>query len=140
MDADGTFEAATGDGPAGAAGGEERAAEVRAAWAGLLQIRALTGTGGMPAAWERGRMVWAVGLALEAGGVAPAAGGVGYRVRGEGEGGLVVVEWVGVEEEVGLRECVRVLREAGWEALLYRGPRRKRFLEVEPPTPPPPGA
>ncbi|MQS36185.1 hypothetical protein FFZ77_11405, partial [Streptomyces katsurahamanus] len=60
---DGVFEVATGDGPAM----PERAAEVRAAFAGLAQIRRLTGDGGAPADWERRQPVRAVALALEAG-------------------------------------------------------------------------
>ncbi|MFF8293490.1 hypothetical protein ACF068_30320 [Streptomyces sp. NPDC016309] len=148
------FEAATGDGPAppatdGAA--ERRAAEVRVAFEGLLQIRRLTNTGGgdpgaVPAEWERNRPVRAVALALEAAGIAPSAVGAegrrvatGYRVApGEGPG-TVRVEWLGPpgagaaqEEEGALAGCARVLAGLGWEALLYRGPRKRRFLEVEP--------
>ncbi|MGA5406518.1 hypothetical protein ACPCSC_04540 [Streptomyces lavendulocolor] len=148
------FEAATGDGPAPpatAGAAERRAAEVRVAFEGLLQIRRLTGTAGgdpaaVPAVWERNRPVRAVALALEAAGVAPSAVdaegrrvATGYRVApGEGPG-TVRVEWVGPpgggaaqQEEDALGACARVLGPLGWEALLYRGPRKRRFLEVEP--------
>ncbi|QGV77452.1 hypothetical protein [Streptomyces ficellus] len=151
---DESFEAATGDGPAppvtpGAA--ERRAAGVRVAFEGLLQIRRLTNTGGgdpeaVPAVWERNRPVRAVALALEAAGTAPSAVdaegrrvATGYRVGPEEEPGTVRVEWLGPpgggaahEEEDALGRCARVLDRLGWEALLYRGPRRRRFLQVEP--------
>lgn len=149
------FEAATGDGsapPPAAGAAERRAAEVRVAFEGMLQIRRLTNAAGgdpsaVPAAWERNRPVRAVALALEAAGLAPSAVdtegrrvATGYRV-GPGEGpGTVRVEWLGPpgsgaaqEEESALGECARVLGRLGWEALLYRGPRKRRFLEVEPP-------
>ncbi|GLF95937.1 hypothetical protein [Streptomyces yaizuensis] len=142
--ANGVFEAATGDGPP-TAGDAARTAEVQAAYAGLIQIRRLTGTA--PAPWERGRMVWAVALALEAGGVPPSAVAgdgarvaAGYRVVADAERpDAVRVEWAGPpggaaprEAEGRLREGARVLAEAGWEALLYRGAGGRRFLEVEP--------
>lgn len=151
----GTFEAATGDGPPlpGAAA-EQRSREVRAARDGLLQIRRLTnGQGGdptaVPADWERGRPVRAVALALESGGLTPSsvdASGArvatGYRVRAGDRPGTAVVEWPGPpgsgaaqEEAEALAACVPVLARLGWEALLYRGPRGRRFLEVEPMTP-----
>lgn len=151
----GTFEAATGDGPPwpGAAA-EQRSREVRAARDGLLQIRRLTnGQGGdpkaVPADWERGRPVRAVALALESGGLRPssvdAAGArvaTGYRVRAGDRPGTAVVEWLGPpgsgaaqEEAEALAACVPALARLGWEALLYRGPRGRRFLEVEPMNP-----
>ncbi|MER5886447.1 hypothetical protein ABT160_21705 [Streptomyces sp. NPDC001941] len=141
------FEAATGDGPVES--GERRAAEVRVAFAGLLQIRRLTNSGAarpesVPAAWERARPVRAVALALEAAGVAAsavdAAGertAVGYRVAAEEGGAGVRVEWTGPrgggaaqDEERALGECARILVELGWDALVYRGPRGRRFVEV----------
>ncbi|MET9802476.1 hypothetical protein [Streptomyces sp. NPDC006368] len=146
------FEAATGDGPpADAAAGERRAAEVRVAFEGMLQIRRLTNTAGgdpraVPAAWELSRPVRAVALALEAAGVTPSAVDAegrrvttGYRVAPGERPGTVRVEWLGPpgggaaqREEAALTECARVLERLGWEALLYRGPRKRRFLEVEP--------
>ncbi|MFF8275760.1 hypothetical protein ACF05T_06530 [Streptomyces lateritius] len=148
----GAFEAATGDGPPLPAGeAEQRSREVRAAFEGLLQIRRLTARPGgdpteVPAEWERRQPVRAVALALEAAKIAPSAvdaSGVrlatGYRVTAGERPGTAVVEWLGPpgggaaqEEEVALGACVPLLVRLGWEALLYRGPRRRRFLEVEP--------
>ncbi|MCX5394536.1 hypothetical protein [Streptomyces sp. NBC_00094] len=148
----GTFEAATGDGPPlPEAEAERRAREVRTALEGLLQIRRLTnGRVGdpraLPADWERGRPVRAVALVLEAGGLAPSSldttgtrTGTGYRVRSGDRPGTAVVEWLGPpgsgaaqEEATALTACVSALARLGWEALLYRGPRGRRFLEVEP--------
>lgn len=153
MTSAGTFEAATGDGPPLPEGeAEQRSREVRAAFEGLLQIRRLTGrqdgegAGSGPAQWERIQPVRAVALALEAARVAPSALDAtgarvasGYRVSAGERPGTVVVEWLGPpgggaaqEEESALGACVPVLERLGWEALLYRGPRRRRFLEVEP--------
>ncbi|MGW8948633.1 hypothetical protein [Streptomyces sp. NPDC055709] len=146
-----------GDGPPRAAGADDartRAAEVRVAFEGLLQIRRLTHTGagdpeGSPAPWELGRPVRAVALALEAAGITPSAVdtatgqrvATGYRVRAaEAEPGTVTVEWLGPpgsgaagQEESALTDCARVLDRLGWDALLYRGRARRRFLEVRPP-------
>ncbi|WP_411109243.1 hypothetical protein [Streptomyces sp. c-19] len=148
----GGFEAATGDGPpAPPAEAEQRSREIRAALDGLLQIRRLTqGQGGdpraAPADWERRQPVRAVALALEAAGFTPssvdgsgARTGTGYRVRAGDRPGVAVVEWLGPpgsgaaqEETAALGACVPALARLGWEALLYRGPRGRRFLEVEP--------
>ncbi|MGW7097960.1 hypothetical protein [Streptomyces sp. NPDC054838] len=142
------FEAATGDGPAPHPV-PGRAAEVRTAYEGLMQIRRLVnGPRGteVPAPWELRRMPRAVALVLEAAGIAPSAvapdgrrSHTGYRVAAAPEPGRVHVSWLGppgggaVEEEQDrLAECARVLERHGWECLLYRGPRRRRFLEVEP--------
>ncbi|MFJ8861639.1 hypothetical protein ACIRD8_24795 [Streptomyces sp. NPDC102451] len=145
------FEPAAGDGPAVHGGSDARAGEVRTAFEGMLQIRRLTRAGrvdpeGAPAPWELHRPLRAVALALEAAGIPASAVGpsgeriaTGYRVC-EGEAsGSVRVEWAGPpgsgaahEEEEALAGCAAVLRRLGWTALLYRGPRRRRFLEVEP--------
>ncbi|MFE2936207.1 hypothetical protein [Streptomyces sp. NPDC059278] len=151
---DGTgFEPATGDGPRAPEPDARRSASVRTAFEGMLQIRRLTNTGhadprGVPARWEVLRPVRAVAIALEASGLAPSAvdgsglrTAAGYRLqRGEAPGG-VRVEWLGPpgsgasqSEEAELTRCSEVLRELGWTVLLYRGARRRRFLEVEPPT------
>ncbi|MGW3561077.1 hypothetical protein ACWDNT_27710 [Streptomyces sp. NPDC000963] len=151
----GVFEAATGDGPPlPPADAEQRSREVRTALDGLLQIRRLTlGRGGdpkaVPADWERRQPVRAVALALESGGITPssvdAAGtraSTGYRVRAGERPGTAVVEWLGPpgsgaarEEAEALGACVPVLARLGWDALLYKGPRGRRFLEVEPTEP-----
>ncbi|MFB7028398.1 MULTISPECIES: hypothetical protein [unclassified Streptomyces] len=148
----GVFEAATGDGPPlPPADAEQRSREVRAALDGLLRIRGLTGERGgdpkaVPADWERRQPVRAVALALESGGIAPssvdAAGArssTGYRVAAGERPGTAVVEWLGPpgagaarEEAEALGACVPVLARLGWDALLYKGPRGRRFLEVEP--------
>jgi hypothetical protein len=140
------FEAATGDGPP--VSGPGRAAEVRTAFEGLLQIRRVTNTTGgeaVPAPWELVRTVRAVALALEASGFPPSAvheerrTATGYRVRPGERPHTVYVEWLGPpgsgavhEEEDRLKACADVLAGLGWEGLLYRGPKRRRFLEVEP--------
>lgn len=147
------FEPATGEGPLPPGPAERRAASVRTAFAGMLQIRRLTNTGTaspetVPAAWELHRTVRAVALALEAAGLAASAvdasgrrTATGYRVAAGTSPGTARVEWLGPpgsgaahEEERELTRCTAVLRELGWTALLYRGPRSRRFLEVEPPT------
>lgn len=149
---DNGFEPATGDGPSPPERPEARAASVRTAFAGMLQIRRLTGTDhadpeSVPAPWEPHRPVRAVALALEAAGLSASAvdpsglrTATGYRVAAGEVPGTVRVEWLGPpgsgaahEEEGELTRCSVVLRELGWTALLYRGPRRRRFLEVEPP-------
>ncbi|MEU5807947.1 hypothetical protein ACFV2Q_14960 [Streptomyces sp. NPDC059650] len=144
------FEPATGDGPAVPATAE-RAGEVRTAYEGLLQIRRVLdgGTGpAAPAAWELRQMPRAVALALEAAGLPASAVDAegrrtrtGYRVAaGPPPGGRVEVTWVGPpgggaarEERERLGACAAALEALGWVCLLYRGPRGRRFLEVEPP-------
>jgi len=146
------FEPATGDGPPVPGDAAARAASVRSAWAGLVQIRRLANSAradpeSVPAPWELHRPVRAVALALEAAGLpASAVGpsgartGKGYRVTAGASPGTVRVEWLGpsgsgaaYEEDGELTRCAGALRESGWTALLYRGPRGRRFLEVEPP-------
>ncbi|MEV0779342.1 hypothetical protein ACIBLA_21875 [Streptomyces sp. NPDC050433] len=150
----GGFAAATGDGPPSPVAPEVRAAEVRVAFGGLSQIRRLTNTStttapdpaAVPAVWERNQPVRAIALALEAAGIPPSAvdgeglrTATGYRVAAGERAGTVRVEWLGPhgsgaaqDEERQLTACATVLTPLGWEALLYRGPRRRRFLEVEP--------
>ncbi|WP_329388938.1 hypothetical protein OG625_34840 [Streptomyces sp. NBC_01351] len=142
------FEPATGDGPEAPAAG--RAPEVRTAFEGLLQIRRLVnGPAGasVPAPWEVRQPPRAVALVLEAAGIAPSAldaegrrTRTGYRVAAGAEAGRVEVTWLGPpgtgaaeEEQERLADCAAALERAGWVCLLYRGPRRRRFLEVEPP-------
>ncbi|MFE5795711.1 hypothetical protein ACFQ8C_24490, partial [Streptomyces sp. NPDC056503] len=150
-EAGGAFEPATGDGTPLAGDPDQRSREVRSALDGLRQIRRLTaGPGGagaaVPAVWERRRPVRAVALALEAGGLAPSAvdaGGTrtatGYRVRAGERPATAVVEWLGPpgsgaagQEADALAACADALGRLGWEALLYKGRRGRRFREVEP--------
>ncbi|MEU2391201.1 hypothetical protein [Streptomyces sp. NPDC007369] len=141
------FEPATGDGPQVPATAA-RAGEVRTAYEGLLQIRRVLGGAAVPAAWEVRQMPRAVALALEAAGLPPSAVDAegrrtrtGYRVApGPPPGGRVEVTWVGppgggaaLEEQERLGACAAALEALGWVCLLSRGPRRRRFLEVEPP-------
>ncbi|WP_405787620.1 hypothetical protein OG753_06685 [Streptomyces sp. NBC_00029] len=142
------FEPATGDGPAEPPGGRE--AELRTAYEGLLQIRRLVnGPAGeaVPAPWEVRQVPRAVALVLEAAGIAPSAldgegrrTRTGYRVAAGAEPGRAEVTWLGPAgggaagaEQERLTACAAVLEGLGWVCLLYRGPRRRRFLEVEPP-------
>ncbi|MEF2526642.1 hypothetical protein V3664_12480 [Streptomyces sp. CS62] len=141
------FEAAGGDGPV--VDGARRAGEVRTAHEGLLQIRRVVNGRegeGVPAPWEVRSVARAVALALEAAGIPPSAvDGEGRRVRtgyrvAEGPQGRAQVSWVGPpgsgaagEEGDRLAECSAVLERLGWVCLLYRGPRGRRFVEVEAP-------
>ncbi|MFI6144061.1 hypothetical protein [Streptomyces sp. NPDC051109] len=145
-----SFEPATGDGPARPATAA-REAEVRTAYEGLLQIRRLVnGRAGtaVPAPWELRQMPRAVALVLEAAGLPPSAVDAqgrrtrtGYRVApGPSGGAAVEVTWLGPPgggaaeaERERLTACAAALEPLGWGCLLYRGPRRRRFLEVEPP-------
>ncbi|MEU6019426.1 hypothetical protein ABZ826_37210 [Streptomyces sp. NPDC047515] len=146
------FEPVTGDGPTAPVRDERRAASVRTAFEGMLQIRRLTNTGrgspeSVPARWETLRPIRAIALALEASGLAASAVddsglriATGYRLEQGESPSSVRVEWLGPPgsgaahaEEDELARCAAVLRELGWTVLLYRGPRRRRFLEVEPP-------
>ncbi|MFF4318954.1 hypothetical protein [Streptomyces sp. NPDC001568] len=152
------FEPADGDGPP--TDPRARAGELRTAYEGLLQIRRLLGDGAdSPAPWELRAAPRAVALVLEAAGFPPSAvdaegrrSRTGYRVAdgpvgsGAGAGGptsaptTVTVTWPGPpgsgaaeEERERLTACAAELERHGWECLLYRGPRGRRFLEVEPP-------
>lgn len=147
-----TAEAPGGEAAEVTAAARARAAEVAAAFEGLLRIRRVTADPAVPdpearpAAWELHRPVRAVALALEAAGLPPSATApdgsrtaTGYRVAEGERPGTARVEWPGPpgggaaqDEEARLKECARVLTRLGWEALLYRGPRRRRYLEVEP--------
>ncbi|MFC8225326.1 hypothetical protein [Streptomyces sp. NPDC057287] len=146
------FAPATGDGPMAPDAAGDRALEVRAAFEAMLQIRRVTrpehpDPESVPASWELRQPLRAVALALEAAGTAASAvdlsgtrTATGYRVCGSGVPGSVRVEWAGPPgsgaahaEEEALAGCATVLRRMGWTVLLYRGPRRRRFLEVEPP-------
>ncbi len=147
-----SFEVVSGAGRAPVEPVQERRAAVQAAFDGLLQIRRLMNTTvadplAVPAEWERHQAVRAVALVLEASEIAPSAvdcGGhrvaTGYCVRETEAAEVTRVEWLGpagsgaaYEEQDALRRCADALRQMGWEVLEYRGPRRRRYLEVEPP-------
>ncbi|MFD8985154.1 hypothetical protein [Streptomyces sp. NPDC059564] len=73
------------------------------------------------------------------GGEVPRPGPDRVEVTGPGTG-RVEVTWQGPpgggaarEEQERLTACAAELERHGWECLLYRGPRGRRFLEVEPP-------
>ncbi|MFF5703039.1 hypothetical protein ACFY7H_11110 [Streptomyces sp. NPDC012794] len=138
------FKPATGDGPEPS--GTGRAAEVRTAYEGLLQIRRLLAGGtAVPAPWELRAAARAVALVLEAAGFPPSAvDGAGRRVRNGyrvvPDADRVEVTWAGppgggaaLEEQERLKACAAELERHGWDCLLYRGPRGRRFLEVEAP-------
>ncbi|MFJ4879076.1 hypothetical protein ACIP93_28305 [Streptomyces sp. NPDC088745] len=142
------FTPATGDGPLPAEPRDRRTAAVRTAFDGLLQIRRLTqDSETVPAAWELRKLTHAVALALEAAPFTPSATdadgnrtATGYRVRPGEEPRTVAVEWLGppgsgaaAEERDRLTRCAETLTALGWDALLYRGPRRRWFAEVRPP-------
>jgi hypothetical protein len=144
------FDVATGSGlPVDAS--ERRLHAAREAFEALREIRRLMNTDAaeplaVPALWERRQAVRAVALTLEAGGLAPSAvddQGVrvatGYCVEDVPDrGGVVRVRWVGpsgsgvrFDQQQALQRCEQVLAGCGWTALLYRGPRREWYLEVE---------
>ncbi|MFJ8164408.1 hypothetical protein ACIRBY_26270 [Streptomyces sp. NPDC096136] len=141
------FEPATGDGPQPSGAGRD--VELRTAYEGMVQIRRLL-TGGVcaPAPWELRRAPRAVALVLEAAGFPPSAvdadgrrSRTGYRVSA-GTDGLVEVGWPGPpgsgaarEEQERLTACAAELERHGWDCLLYRGPRGRRYLEVRAPHP-----
>ena len=150
----GAFTADSGMGPGAAApGGPRRAAEVAAAWEGLLQIRAvlLDGVTDVPAPWERERQVHAVALALEAAGCPPArrpdgdaapgdatedGPGGGYTVTGSAQDGMAEVSWRGAagpaQAERALARCAGLLDERGWQCTRHRDRGGVPFLLASP--------
>lgn len=117
-----------------------RAAEVAAAWQGLLQIRAvlMDGETGRPAPWERERPVHAVALALEATGCPPARPGTdGYRVADSPHPGATEVRWTGTDQadaEAALTRCAARLAGHGWQPTRHRTRDRTPYLLVTPAT------
>ncbi|MEE4542814.1 hypothetical protein V2S66_12640 [Streptomyces sp. V4-01] len=101
-----------------------RAADVTAAWEGLLQIRAVLADGvtGVPAPWERDRQVHAVALALEAAGCPPARpGSPGYRVTPSAHQGLAEVGWTEPSSAAAaLAKCAELLAAFGWQPTTHR--------------------
>lgn len=134
----------------------DRAAEVAAAWEGLVHIRAAVQDGdtARPAPWERARPVHTVSLALEAAGRPPSAMDAGRRVR-DGyavdhsvQDGVVRVSWhltaaVGGRREKGgrgdsertaaLARCQSVLERQGWQCTLHKDRSGRPLLLVSPP-------
>lgn len=133
----GGFTARDGTGAAPAAGGgARRAAEVAAAWEGLVRIRAvlLDGATGSPAPWERERPVHAVSLALEAAGCPPAGpGSAGYRVTPAAERGMAEIEWSAAESAAAaLARCALLLGARGWQCTEHRTRDGRPFLVASP--------
>jgi hypothetical protein len=124
-----------------------RAAEVAAAWSGLLEIRRVLqdGDATRPAPWERERYVHAVALALEAAGRPPSARDaagrpsvIGYAVAPSAQSGVAEVSWhlpagaaPGAAESA-LAGCQAVLEAHGWQCTLHHDRRRRAFLLVSP--------
>ncbi|MFJ1585174.1 hypothetical protein ACIOC1_17885 [Streptomyces sp. NPDC088197] len=132
----GTFTADDGTGTVTPGRGPARAAEVAAAWEGLLGIRAvlLDGVTDVPAPWERERLVHAVSLALEAAGCPPAPDG--YTVTPSAQDGAVEVSWRGAaapDEAAGhLGRCAALLDARGWQSTRHRDRAARPFLLTSP--------
>jgi hypothetical protein len=130
-----TADDGTGEAPL-SGGGARRAAEVAAAWAGLLQIRAvlLDGVTDVPAPWERERCVHAVSLALEAANCPPARpGSPGYRVTAAVEPGMAEVDWsVPGPASAALAKCADLLGSWGWQCTRHRTREGRHFLVASP--------
>jgi hypothetical protein len=115
-----------------------RAAQVAAAWAGLVEIRRVLQDGdtSRPAPWERERFTHAVSLALEAAGRPPSAldaasrRAEGYSVTAAAQPGLAEVGWHGVPD--GLPSCQDVLERCGWQCTLHTDRTGRRFLLASP--------
>ncbi|MEU3660995.1 hypothetical protein AB0E77_14765 [Streptomyces sp. NPDC032940] len=134
--ADGVFAArAGGEEEAPGAAGPARLREVRAAWAGLLELRRMTrpdGSADLPCGWERTHLVRAAALALEAAGHRPAgpSGDDGYRVRATPQPEAVAVH---AADGTALAACAATLEAAGWQAGEHTEPRtRARYLLASP--------
>lgn len=119
--------------------GPSRAAQVAAAWAGLIEIRRVLQDGdtSRPAPWEQERFTHAVSLALEAAGRPPAAldatgrrTAAGYSVTAAAQPGLAEVSWHGFPDE--LASCPRVLERCGWQCTLHTDRGGRRFLLASP--------
>jgi hypothetical protein len=137
--AGGSFRADSGTGtdPAPpAAERARRAADVTAAWEGLLQIRAVLADGdtARPAPWERDRQVHAVALALEAAGCPPARpDSPGYRVVPSSHPGLAEVTWSRPESAAAaLAKCAELLAAFGWQPTTHRTRDGVPFLLTSP--------
>lgn len=137
----------TGDGRTGSGSASgSRAAEVAAAWSGLLEIRRVLQDGdtGRPAPWERDRYVHAVALALEAAGLPPSARDDSGRATRPGytvapaaaQDGVAEVSWPSPGDgpaEAALERCRALLEPHGWQCTLHRDRGgRAAFLLVSP--------
>jgi hypothetical protein len=125
------FTADDGTGPASPAP-PGRAAEVAAAWSGLLEIRRVLQDGdtSRPAPWERERLVHSVALALEAAGHPPSTG---YSVSpAAAQSGVAEVAWRGTGAPEALAACQQVLERYGWQCTLHRDRHGSSFLLVSP--------
>jgi hypothetical protein len=123
-----------------------RAAQVAAAWAGLVEIRRVLQDGdtSRPAPWERERLVHAVALALEAAGRTPSAldadgrrAAAGYSVAPAAQDGVAEVSWHGHGSVPGsaaeaLASYQGVLERCGWQCTLHRDRTGRSFLLVSP--------
>ncbi|MDX3073851.1 hypothetical protein ACIP98_06135 [Streptomyces sp. NPDC088354] len=135
-----------GPGPLRQTASGSRAAEVAAAWSGLLEIRRVLQDGdtGRPAPWERDRFVHAVALALEAAGLPPSArddsgrpARPGYAVApAAAQDGVAEVSWPSPGDdpaEAALERCRALLEPHGWQCTLHRDRGgRASFLLVSP--------
>lgn len=138
----------------------QRAASVAVAWEGLLEVRRITqgGDTALPAAWERGRMVAAVALALEAAGFRPSARDEtgqpirdGYRVGSSAQPDAVAVAAMSAVSASGDRAALQgrwvdpsgsvtdrleryrhALQDRGWQATRHTDARGRWFLLVSP--------
>jgi hypothetical protein len=125
------FTADDGTGPASPAP-PGRAAEVGAAWSGLLEIRRVLQDGdtARPAPWERERLVHSIALALEAAGHPPSTG---YSVSpAAAQPGVAEVAWRGTGAPEALAACQQVLERYGWQCTLHRDRHGRSFLLVSP--------
>jgi hypothetical protein len=114
-----------------------RAAEVAAAWEGLVQIRSVLGDGatGVPAAWERERPVHAVALALEAAGVPPARpdDSPGYLVLRSAHPGLAEITWSAPDfAPTALPRVATLLTPLGWQSTQHHTRNGSPYLLISP--------
>ena len=136
------------DGTGAAAPSARRAAEVAAAWEGLLQIRSvlMDGATDVPAPWERERCVHAVALALEAARCPPARpgaegsgdcagspGAAGYTVAAGPHPGTARITWSPPTEAAGtLPRIARLLAPHGWQCTEHRERDASAYLLASP--------
>ncbi|MBM9510324.1 hypothetical protein [Actinacidiphila acididurans] len=123
------------DGSGKVAPSPRRAAEVAAAWEGLLQIRRvlMDGAADRPAPWEKDRCVHAVCLALEATGCPPARPErAGYTVTEGPEPDTARAGWTGPDGTGPLLRMAALLADRGWQATDHRTRDGEPFLLISP--------